>query len=137
MYRKLTAKNLPDGSTQLACKHVLVMSSIPMVYVNMNMLEDMFGLLPGQQELEDDFKDQWLSRSHQEERIMVIHRLLEFSKDSGCRVTVVSGDVHVACLGYIQSERDNTQSDGSNVINQLVSSAMVNLIALLVCFAWV
>lgn len=105
------------------CKHLVVMSSIPLVYVNSNMLEDVFGWLPGQQDLEDDFRDQWVSRTHMEERLRLIHRLLLFSKQAGCRVTVVSGDVHVAALGYIQSERD-PQFDEANVVNQLISSAM-------------
>ncbi len=118
------SENTPGDGT--ACKHLLLLSSIPLVYVNMNLLEDMFGALPGHQELEDDFKDQWLSRAHQEERLMLIHRLLNFSGSSGCRVTIVSGDVHTACLGYIQSERSQGKNDHTNVINQLVSSAMVN-----------
>ena len=114
----------PD-STKVTGEHLFVMSSIPVVYVNSNMLEDAFGLLPGQQDMEDDFKDQWLSRTHQEERLRFIHRLLLFSKESKCRVTIVSGDVHVAALGYIQSNRD-PQLDEANVVNQLISSAMVH-----------
>lgn len=105
------------------CKHLIVMSSIPVVYVNSNMLEDIFGWLPGQQDLEDDFRDQWVSRTHMEERLRLIHRLLLFSKESKCRVTIVSGDVHVAALGYIQSERA-PQLDEENVVNQLISSGM-------------
>lgn len=124
---ELTEVKNPDGSIKRpACKHLLLMSSIPVVYVNANMLESMFGLLPGQQDLEDDFKDQWLSRTHQEERLRLIHRLLKFSKESGCRVTIISGDVHVAALGYIQSERDSAQFDEANVINQFISSGMVH-----------
>ena len=106
-----------------SCKHLLVMSSIPVVYVNSNMLEAALGWIPGQQELEDDFKDQWVSRTHMEERLRLIHRLLLFSKEAGCRVTIVSGDVHVAALGYIESKRD-PEYDEANVVNQLISSAM-------------
>jgi phosphodiesterase/alkaline phosphatase D-like protein len=109
------------------CHHLLVMSSIPVVYVNSNMLEAAFGILPGQQALEDDFKDQWRSRTHQEERLRVIHRLLKFSKETKCRVTIVSGDVHVGALGYIQSERNGGATDESSVINQLISSGMVHI----------
>jgi hypothetical protein len=120
------AKVNPDAKKPSPSReHLFVMSSIPLVYVNTNMLEAAFGWLPGQQDLEDDFKDQWLSRTHQEERIRLIHRLLKFSKETSCRVTVVSGDVHVAALGYIQSERD-PQVDEANVINQFISSAMVH-----------
>ncbi|PRY02753.1 hypothetical protein CLV24_1476 [Pontibacter ummariensis] len=127
MDEELREKRDKEGKvTQAGCKHLLVMSSIPLVYVNLNMLESAFGLLPGQQEMEDDFRDQWLSRTHQEERLRLIHRLLKFSEETGCRVTVVSGDVHAAALGYIQSDRQHSSRSGANVINQLTSSAMVN-----------
>jgi hypothetical protein len=108
------------------CRHLFVVSSIPVVYVNSNLVEAAFGFLPGQQDLEDDFKDQWLSRTHKEERLRLIHRLLRFSKKSGCRVTIVSGDVHVAALGYVQSARDGFANEEPNVINQLISSAIVH-----------
>jgi hypothetical protein len=104
-------------------EHLIVMSSIPVVYVNSNMLEGFFGWLPGQQDLEDDFKDQWVSKTHMEERLRLIHRLLLFSKETGVRVTLVSGDVHVGAIGYIESQRD-PQYDEANVVNQLISSAM-------------
>lgn len=115
----------PKDGSQLppTGEHLIVMSSIPVVYINSNMLEDIFAWLPGQQDLEDDFKDQWVSLTHMQERLRLIHRLLLFSKESGCRVTIVSGDVHVAALGYIESERD-LQFDEANVVNQLISSAM-------------
>src|SRR5918993_3636951 len=108
------------------CKHLFVVSSIPVVYVNSNLVEAVFGFLPGQQDLEDDFRDQWLSRTHQEERLRLVHRLLNFSKERGCRVTIVSGDVHVAALGYIQSARDGFAHEEESVINQLICSGIVH-----------
>lgn len=116
-FPKRSPNSAPTG------EHLIVMSSIPVVYVNSNMLEAAFGWIPGQQDLEDDLKDQWVSRTHMEERLRLIHRLLLFSKETGCRVTIVSGDVHVAALGYIESERD-PEFDEANVVNQLISSAM-------------
>jgi hypothetical protein len=86
------------------------------------------GLFPGQQDFEDDLRDQWMSRTHKIERLRLIHRLLRFSQDKKCRVTIVSGDVHVAALGYISSQRDGGLVQNEvNAINQLVSSAMVNV----------
>jgi hypothetical protein len=126
MYTELSEKITPGGTNQPACKHLLVMSGIPVVYVNSNMIESALGWLPGQQDLEDDFKDQWLSLTHQGERLRIIHRLLKFSKDTKCRVTIVSGDVHVAALGYVESTRDRQGDDAANVINQLISSGMVH-----------
>ena len=72
------------------CRHLFVVSRIQVVYVNSTLVEAAFGYLPGQQDLEDDFKDQWLSRTHKEERLRLIHRLLRFSEKTGCRTTIVS-----------------------------------------------
>lgn len=108
------------------CKHLILMSSIPVVYPNFNMFESVLGWLPGQQELEDDLKDHWLSRSHQTERLRLIHRLFELCKTKSCRVTILSGDVHVAALGIIQSHREGAANCNAHVINQLISSGIVH-----------
>ncbi|MEW6737552.1 MAG: alkaline phosphatase D family protein [Acidobacteriota bacterium] len=108
------------------CKHLLVMTSIPVVFVNFNLVESLLGWLPGQQELEDDLKDHWMSRTHQGERMRLIHRLLKYSQKTHCRVTILSGDVHVGALGIIQSERNGSPNENINVINQLISSGIVH-----------
>ncbi len=84
-------------------------------------------LKPGQQRMEDDLKDQWLGIGHQQERLQLIHRLFKLSQELGCRVTIISGDAHVAFQGYIHSERNPTVAPEAKVINQLTSSAIVNL----------
>lgn len=127
MEEELTEKRMPDHSRRKACRHLLVMSGIPIVNANLNLLEAALEIRPGQQKMEDDLKDQWLSRAHQQERLRLIHRLLHFSKESCCRVTIVSGDAHAAFLGYIQSDREPAAPAEARVINQLTSSAMVNL----------
>ena len=109
------------------CRHLFVVSSIPVVYVNSNLVEAAFGFLPGQQGLEDDFKDQWLSRTHKEERLRLIHRLLRFSEKTGCP--------HVDRLGRRARRGARLPTVGAgrasptrrrDVINQLISSAMVH-----------
>jgi hypothetical protein len=127
MAEELPEKNLPANARRTGCKHVLMLSSIPIVNANLNLLETAYAIRPGQQRIEDDLKDQWLSRMHQQERLRLIHRLLQFSQDARCRVTILSGDAHAASWGYIQSERNQTTWAEANVINQLTSSAMVNL----------
>jgi hypothetical protein len=112
---------------QSGCKHLLVMSGIPLVNANLSLLETALELRPGQQRMEDDLRDQWLSRAHQQERLQLIHRLLRFAETSCCRVTIVSGDAHTASLGYLQSDRNPAASAEARVINQITSSAMVNL----------
>jgi len=108
------------------CKHLLVVSSIPVVYVDANMLEGTLGLVPGQQDLEDDFRDQWQSRAHLQERLNLIHELFDLAKDKHCRATIVSGDVHLGALGHITSELDGRSPAEANAIVQLISSPLVN-----------
>lgn len=106
--------------------HLLVLTSIPVVYPGFGALEATFGVLPGHQELEDDLRDHWTSRPHREERIRLVRRLLAFSRDHRCRVSILSGDVHVAALGVLDSARSSSVPENANVINQLISSAVVH-----------
>lgn len=108
------------------CKHLFVLSSIPVVHPDFSLVESIFGLIPGRQELEDDLKDHWLSRSHKAERLRMIHRLLDFAEEKRTRVTLLSGDVHVGAVGVIESQRAGSQGSHANVINQLTSSGIVH-----------
>ena len=105
--------------------HLLLMSSIPVVYPGFDTLEGLLGLVPGQQELDDDLRDQWNSRPHKGERLRLIHRLLAFARGKRIRPTIVSGDVHLAALGLIESTRD-PPAGSEAVINQLISSGVVH-----------
>jgi len=105
--------------------HLLVMSSIPVVHPSMDLLEKMLGFIPGQQELEDDLRDHWRSKPHMQERLRMIQRLFRLSADKKCRVTILSGDVHVAAVGVLQSDRNDVPPNAS-VINQLTSSGIVH-----------
>jgi hypothetical protein len=118
---------LPGQSAPPGLKHLFLLAGIPIVNADLTLLESALNLRPGQQRMEDDLKDQWLSRSHQQERLRLVHRLLTFSQETGCRVTIISGDAHVAFTGYIQSDTQTPTRAGANSINQLTSSAMVNL----------
>jgi hypothetical protein len=106
-------------------RHLFVMSSIPVVYPDFSMLENALGIFPGRQELEDDLKDHWNSVPHRQERLRMIHRLLDFSASSKCRVTLLSGDVHVGAVGVIESDR-YAEGGSPQVINQLTSSGIVH-----------
>ena len=108
------------------CKHLLVMSSIPVVYLDLAALETSFSWIPGQQELEDDLLDHWRAGPHRAERLRLIHRLLRFAEKKKCRVTILSGDVHVGALGVLESTRGGASGSNATVINQLISSAIVH-----------
>ncbi len=110
---------------QQEMSHLLLMSSIPVVHPTMDLLETMLGFLPGQQELEDDLRDQWRSQSHMQERLRLIQRLFRLSAEKKCRVTILSGDVHVAAVGVLHSDRNDVPPNAC-VINQLTSSGVVH-----------
>ncbi len=107
------------------CRHLLVLSSIPVVHPDFSAVEKLLGFLPGQQELEDDLKDHWNSRPHRQERLRFIHRLFDLSAAKHCRITLLSGDVHVAAVGVLQSDRTDAPAN-ARVINQLTSSGIVH-----------
>jgi hypothetical protein len=106
-------------------KHLILMLSLPLMYPSFQMLETALGFMPGTWDLEDDLRDHWTSRPHKEERLRLIHRLLNFARTAQCRITILSGDVHVAALGTITANQ-LTDNSNVNVINQLISSALVN-----------
>ena len=118
---------------QVGMKHLVIMSSIPVVHPGFELLEKLLGVLPGQQELEDDLRDHWTSPAHRAERLRMVHRLFNFSHSKSCRVTLVSGDVHVAAVGVLESNRglvgtgpEHSVGTNSQVINQLTSSGIVH-----------
>jgi hypothetical protein len=104
--------------------HLFVMSSIPVVHPSFETLEKMIGVFPGQHEIQDDLRDHWTSPPHKAERLRLIHRLLTASA-SGIRVTILSGDVHVAAIGVIESER-TAGAGNARTINQLTASGIVH-----------
>jgi hypothetical protein len=114
-----------DGHTT-TLQHLFVMSSIPVVYPDFGVLEKALSIFPGRQELEDDLRDHWNSNPHKQERLRLIHRLFNFSENKQCRVTLLSGDVHVGALGIVKNERNGREGNATGVITQLTSSGIVH-----------
>lgn len=105
-------------------KHLIVYSSLPVAYLDLNAAEVALNALPGQWELEDDLRDHWRSKPHRDERQRLIKRLLNFAV-KGIRVTIVSGDVHVAAAAVIESTLPQ-HGNGAGAIFQLVSTGIVH-----------
>lgn len=67
--------------------------------------------------------------SSQEREKSIDGRLIEFGKRHGVRVTILSGDVHLACISRFRGDNEtyfaNPQSD-PNFITNVISSAIVN-----------
>ncbi|MGB7292166.1 MAG: alkaline phosphatase D family protein [Thermodesulfobacteriota bacterium] len=124
-------KNWSDVKNWLSNKSVtvrtlLVLSAVPVVYRDFRTGETAFDITPWQEELADDIRDQWCSRNHEGERMKLIMNMLNFkaSKESSLvKRVILSGDVHVGCLGII---RDHRQSNQESLIYQVISSAIVH-----------
>lgn len=97
-----------------------------MVYRDFALTETTVGATPREEELTDDLKDHWRAKAHQGERARLIMRLLDNlarRQQGGRALTIVlSGDVHLGCLGVISDRRQATVRK----IHQRVSSGIVH-----------
>lgn len=131
-------------------KHLILLLGIPIAYPRLAWLENIFssplmaplrlmnkrfGLggnffnsFDGQVDLLDDLDDHYTAKHHKHERKRLVHRLQEFSRNHSIRVTILSGDVHLAALGRFYSNLDlkiPLQNDYRYMVN-VVSSAITN-----------
>ncbi|CCF57840.1 hypothetical protein KAFR_0D01930 [Kazachstania africana CBS 2517] len=146
--------------------HLLVMLGVPIAYPRMVWLEWMFSsplLAPlkwlskkgiiarglvnefnGEVELLDDLDDHWCARHHKRERNYLMARLQDFSARHGVRISILSGDVHLASVGRftaklhrrhlfgnkrIEEENKKVLSEPENDVRlmfNIISSAVVN-----------
>lgn len=106
--------------------HILVMLGVPIAYPRLVWLEWLFssrllapikylskkgivgrGLLNefnGDVELLDDLNDHWCARHHKAERNFLVAKLQDLGAQYGIRITILSGDVHLASLGRFRSK---------------------------------
>lgn len=100
---------------------LLVLSGIPVAYRSFAAVEAWMSFTPWEEELEDDIFDHWSARGHQQERLALIHNLLNSAGRLNCRhTTILSGDVHVGCMGVIRHEPSGRS------LYQVVSSGIVH-----------
>jgi hypothetical protein len=127
----MTDENWDDVKKRLArydgkFETLLLLSAVPVVYRTYPWVENAFELTPWQDELTDDVRDQWTSGHHDGERMKLIMNLLNFrgrTSTEPVKRVILSGDVHVGCLGVIRDRREPLQP---RVIHQVVSSAIVH-----------
>lgn len=104
---------------------LFVLSGVPVVYRDFSFTENVLDATPWDEELTDDLKDHWRSKHHEGERARLIMRLLDNGKLNGrsaCRTVILSGDVHIGCVGVINDRRDAK----SQMVHQIVSSGIVH-----------
>lgn len=107
--------------------HLLLMLGVPIAYPRLVLLEWLFSsrlLAPikslskkgimakglvnefnGDVELLDDLNDHWCARHHKKERNGLVARLQDFGAKNGVRITILSGDVHLASVGRFKSKK--------------------------------
>lgn len=102
-------------------KHLLVLSGVPVVYRDFSFTESVFEHTPWEEELTDDLKDHWRAKEHQGERARLIQNLLAARQEvSNAKTVILSGDVHIGCVGVIRNIDKGTK------IHQIVSSGIVH-----------
>lgn len=99
------------------CSRVLVLSSVPALGPRLSWVERLMHLIPGAQRYEDDLRDQWQSRAHRAEWCRFLRTLNDFHTPAR-RVTVVSGEIHLATRGEMAAR------DGP--LHQLVASGITH-----------
>lgn len=109
-------------------RHLVVVSSIPVVYMRFPGVIDHLGPLSDLKGIEDDRIDQWEHGRHRGERSRLIMHLLAHAGRTGSQVTILSGDVHVAARARIVSTAPGHVPQGKprTVIHQVTSSGIVN-----------
>ncbi len=101
---------------------LLMLSAVPVVYRDFSLAEKAFEATPWEEELTDDLKDHWRAKEHQGERLRLVMRLLKNAKKREGKTVVLSGDVHIGCMGVIRDESGERQVR----IHQVVSSGIVH-----------
>ncbi|KFA64388.1 hypothetical protein S40285_01125 [Stachybotrys chlorohalonatus IBT 40285] len=130
-------------------EHLLVVLGVPIAYPRLVWLENILtsrlmdpikalgrtGVLgkvlnniDGGVEVLDDLNDHWTARNHKEERKRVIEQLQDLAIDKSIRVTILSGDVHLAAVGqfYSKPSLGLPKHKDARYMPNVVSSAIVN-----------
>lgn len=107
-------------------KHLFVVSGPPVLFPSASTFEKVIDAIPGEQDVEDDLRDRWGSKPHVKARETLVQRLLRAAAANRVRVTLLSGDVHMAALGMIKSTRQPAAPPDAHIIYNLVSSPIVH-----------
>ncbi|KAB5578559.1 hypothetical protein GE09DRAFT_1261717 [Coniochaeta sp. 2T2.1] len=130
-------------------KHLLVLLGVPIAYPRLVWLENILtsrvldpikalgkaGLLgnflnkfDGGVEVLDDLDDHWTAKNHKKERGIVIEDLQDLAADESVRITILSGDVHLAAIGqfYSNPKLGLAKHKDFRYMPNVISSAIVN-----------
>ncbi|ELU38052.1 transcription factor btf3 [Rhizoctonia solani AG-1 IA] len=82
----------------------------------------------GKVELLDDLEDHWAAAVHKAERNHLVQRLQTLSYTKQVRITILSGDVHLAAIGrfFTKAKLDVAQEKDHRYMVNVISSAITN-----------
>ncbi|ORY55436.1 uncharacterized protein BCR38DRAFT_356855 [Pseudomassariella vexata] len=130
-------------------RHLLVLLGVPIAYPRLVWLETILtsrlmdpvkalgkaGLLgnllnrfDGGVEVLDDLDDHWTAKNHKDERKFVMEDLQDLAADKSVRITILSGDVHLAAIGrfYSNPKLNMAKHKDFRYMPNIISSAIVN-----------
>lgn len=105
--------------------HLFILANTPVVYPDASFIGTTQGSPTKYRQPEDDLPAYWASEPHKEERLRLIHRLLDFSRGKRCRVTLLCGDLHAPAIATVRSTRPDADPRAQS-FNQLNSSGIVH-----------
>ncbi|KAK4128166.1 hypothetical protein N657DRAFT_629325 [Parathielavia appendiculata] len=150
IFTRLKQEFLAAASSGRPFKHLILLLGIPIAYPRLTWLENIFaspvmgpikflnrrmGLggtffntFDGSVDLLDDLDDHYTARTHKKERNWLVEKLQGVCAEFSIRITILSGDVHLAALGRFYSNprlKIPVEQDYRYIVN-VVSSAIVN-----------
>ncbi|MGM0561404.1 MAG: alkaline phosphatase D family protein [Pseudomonadota bacterium] len=100
------------------CRNLVLLSSVPLINLDLSVLERLMVWIPQQQDYQDDLRDQWQSFAHRREWTRMMSQLFLYAKRNDARILVTSGEIHLGAFGRA--------SNGQQLIHQLISSGIVH-----------
>lgn len=95
---------------------VLLVSSVPALGPRLSLVERLMKLTRRMEDYEDDLRDQWQSYAHRTEWQRFLRALMEVHDRHNHAVTVLSGEIHLATRG--------TMDTATGTLHQLVASGI-------------
>ncbi len=109
---------LDRALAEAAPGRLLLMSSVPALGPRLSWIERLLRLIPTMQRHEDDLRDQWQSHAHRDEWRTFLKALIALHRKVGHRVTVLSGEIHLATRATLETPH--------GLLHQLVASGITH-----------
>ncbi|KAI6786116.1 hypothetical protein KC327_g19294, partial [Hortaea werneckii] len=131
-------------------KHLMLLLGVPIAYPRLQWLENIlqspligplrflnkrfgiagsfFNQFDGNVDLLDDLDDHYTAHQHKKERKELILRLQDLAKKHSVRISILSGDVHLAAVGrFYSNAKQNIKAEHDwRYIPNVISSAITN-----------